>query len=360
VAEVESVDSASLSAGLSGGAPAVTVDSFARLLAADRVRFNAKFAEARQRHPRLEPEAFADLLRTTVAPLVEAVGQVCPEKTAEAAEALYDLALDLLGKELLGPHSRQPALAAAWHSLLPQLPRFVAEAPRWCVGAISNALYNLSATPGARPVEWVDALLQLAEVCPDVTTLLQAGQVAAWRAGLAHYRLDALEICTQLAASQPRAARLALGLPPDNPAPLEPILDGLLADPWRRPGAGADRLAKLGLVARVGAFRGFGGEFLAPPVAVAADGHLVIRDGENCWRLTADVFGATLHRVLPVQTRAQTTVPLAWQAVVGRRGLAAFPELRTLISIAADENTLAVTTALSHRVYLLARGGEER
>ena len=332
---------------------------FGRILQSDRSRFNAKFAEARWRRPRLEPEAWAALLRTTVAPIVDAVDQVQPGQTAEAAEALYDLALELLGQEVLGPRAPHQAVVAGWERLLPRLGRFVAGAPRQVAASATNALYNLSMTPGARPLEWIDLLLGLADACPDAATLLRAGQAAAWRAGLAHYRYDALEIITELAAVNLALACLALGLPADYSAPLEEVVDRLLANPWLSPIAATHAepapAAPLRLVARVGDFRGLGGEFLTPPVVVAADGRLAVNESGRWWWLAADVFGATLQRAPELAVRPQTSVPAKWKAGLQAAKPAGYPHAQTITGVAATDATLAVTSSLSHRVHLLAR-----
>jgi len=340
-------------------------DSFARILQSHRDRYNAKFAEARWHRPKLEPEAWASLLRTTVAPIVEAVDRVQPELAAEAAEALYDLALELLGQDLLGPRSPHPAVAAGWEALLPRLGRFVANAPRQVAGSVTNALYNLSTTRGARPMDWIGSLSSLAEACPDTLTLLQLGQVMAWRAGLAHYRLDALEIVTRLAAANVPLAGAALGLPADEPVPLEGVIDRLLANPWLSPIAAAGPAqapsAPLRLVARVGDFRGLGGEFLTPPLVMAADGRLVVKEGERWWFLAADVFGATLYRAPEQGVKPQTIVPPEWKGALEAVKQAGYPHPQTISSLAAIDTTLATTSSLSHRVHLFARvpPGEE-
>jgi hypothetical protein len=337
----------------------VISEVFDRILRSDRSRFNAKFAEARWHRPRLEPEAWAALLRTTVAPIVEAVDRVQPEQTTEAVEALYDLALELLGQELLGPRSPHPAVVAGWERLLPTLGRFVAAAPRQVAGSVTNALYNLSTTSGARPLEWIDLLIGLAETCPDAVTLLRAGQAAAWRAGLAHYRLDALEIITQLATVGLPLASAALGLPADFSANLEGVIDRLLANPWLSPAAatrpGTGPAAPLRLVARVGDFRGLGGEFLTPPLVMAAEGRLVVKEGERWWWLAADVFGATLHRAPELAVKPQTGVPAMWKGALEAAKPAGYPHPQTITSVAATDTTLAATSSLSHRVHLLAR-----
>jgi hypothetical protein len=330
---------------------------FAQILHANRSRYNAKFAEARWRRPKLEPEAWAALLRTTVAPLVEAVDGIQPDQTAQAADPLYEMALDLLGQELLGPRSPYPAIVAGWETLLPGLARFVAASPRQVAGSVTNALYNLSTTRGARPYEWISSLLSLGEICGDTATLLRAGQVAAWRAGLAHYRFDALEICTQLAVVNVPVARAALGLPADDPAPLENVIDRLWANPWLSPTAAArgTPAPQMRLVARVGDFRGLGGEFLTPPLVMAAEGRLVVNEGQRWWWLTADVFGATLHRAPELGVKPQTAVPPAWKRSLEAAKPAGYPHPQTITSLAATETTLAATSSLSHRVHLLAR-----
>jgi hypothetical protein len=329
---------------------------FAQILDGNRARFNARFAEARRFQPRLDPAAFSDHVRSVVAPLVEAVARERADKAAEAAEALYDLSLDLLGQEFLGPNSRYPLIVDGWRFLLPRLPRFVAEAPREFVGSVTNALYNLSTTPGARPGEWAASLLKLAEVCPDVSTLLKAGQVAAWRAGMAHYRLTALELCRDL---PPPVALAALGLAPqaDHP-PLDPLIESLKSNPWLRPTSDLRPLTSdLQIVSRVGAFRGFGGLFLEPPLVWSAGDDFVVSDGEGTWLLIADVFGATFHRAdikaPSLKTSSPFTINKAGSVSCGKTSHA-FPELANANSSAGNNTTLAVTTPLSHAVYLVA------
>ncbi len=343
--------------------------AFAQILEASRARFNARFAEARRFQPRLDPAAFSDHVRSVVAPLVEAVARERADKAAEVADVLYDLSLDLLGQEFLGPDSRYPFIVEGWRFLLPRLSRFIAEAPREVVGSMTNALYNLSTTPGARPGEWAASLLKLAEVCPDAPTLLKAGQVAAWRAGMAHYRLTVLDLCRDL---PPPAVLIALGLSPqaDHP-PLDQLLESLKANPWLHPDSHLPPpTSHLQIVSRVGAFRGFGGLFLAPPAVMStAEGQFVVRDGEHAWLLTADLFGATLHRAdgetLPTKSRPcahfqidptgrVSKIPVRGQKLSHSQ---TFPDLKGFTAAADNSTTLAVTTPLSHAVYLIALVG---
>jgi hypothetical protein len=337
---------------------------FAQILAARRGRFNSQFAEAKTYRPTLDGEAFAAHLTQVVGPVVERVAEARPEQAEAVAEALYELSLDLVGREFLGPHSRYPALAEGWITLFSELPERLAESPWLFPGAITNALYNLSATPGARPAEWMQSVLTLSAACDDVPELLAAAQVAAWRAGLAHYRLSALERCRAL---KPNIAGLALGLPGFKASFLtlkarDSLIAALLANPWLDPAAPEPPAkAALQIVKRVGAFRGFGGLFLAPPSVACPDGQFVVSDGDDHWLLFADRFGASFQRTAaPPTSKPKMSQPyfqLSLEGELSKGKLhAKFSELERSQSSAANETTLAVTTALSHAVLLLAVG----
>lgn len=342
--------------------------TFAHILESNRARFNAKFAEARHVKSTLKAEAFKHHLQFTLAPVVEAVYQHSSDTANTVADALYDLSLDLVGQELLGPDSRYPVLVEGWQTLLPRVPRFVGESPRAFVGAITNALYNLSATPGARPHEWLEMMSRAVNLCPEAATFLKVGQVAAWRAGLAHYRSEALALATQLANTSPRLVRLALNLPTANTktAPLiTTLLARLIADPWHRPesppnpqSCEAINHPQLQIVARVGAFRGFGGLLVAPPLVFSAGEHFIVTDGHGSWLLTADCFGATWHRTPAQPVEGKQTAPFAinrkGEVSVNNKPPVHFPEFADASSWAANPTTLAVTTTLSHAVYLVA------
>jgi hypothetical protein len=344
--------------------PTTSGGKFAEILAAKRSRYNSQFAEAKTYRPSLDPAAFASHLTQVVGPVVERVATVRPEQSGTVADALYELSLDLLGREFLGPKSRYPVLAEGWRTVFGQLPERLAASPWLFPGAITNALYNLSSTPGARPDEWMQAVLMLSAACDEVPELLAAAQVAAWRAGLAQYRLSALVRCRSL---KPNIAGLALGLPGFKASFLsakarDALVAALLANPWLDPAA-SEPPAKsaLRIVARVGAFRGFGGLFMAPPMVACPEGQFVVSDGDDHWLLFADRFGANLQRVAaPPSGKPQMAQPFFQLDLEGQltRGdlRAKFPELERSQTSAANATTLAVTTPLSHAVYLITAG----
>ncbi|MCI0464916.1 MAG: hypothetical protein L0Z62_48970 [Gemmataceae bacterium] len=332
----------------------------ARALEAGRDRFNAQFAQARHTLRSLDGRAFGDFLREVVGPVVEELAQVAPDRVQAVAEVLYEFALELIGREL---PRRFPVLAEGWKTVLGVLPRHLAQSPRRFAGSVTNALHNLALVPGARPAEWIESMRRLGGVCSDTATLLEAGQVAAWRAGLAHYREGALEVCARL---DPAVACAALALP--DGAPVAQVLGQLRADPWLSPEAAvhdASKARTLRVVARVGDFRGFGGPFLTPPRVAYLEGRFLVGDGEGRWILTADRFGATFHRSaeeLPASTgkpRGNFRVDGRGKVTHGKQSVA-LDELQDSTSQATDGTTLAVTLPLSHRVYLIAAVTEGR
>ncbi len=327
---------------------------FSAALRARRERYNTLFAEARHYQPQLDGPAFGALLRSTVGPLVEAAAAAAGN-AEDVTDALYLLALDLYGHGMLGPERNDPWVSEAWRALA-GFGRPLARAPRRFAGAVSNALRNLGQTPGAQPRAWLDGLRACAVLTDDPETLLQAGQVLAWRCGMAHYRAGALAVIETLPA--PLAAR-ALGLA--DSAGIPAALARLKADPWHDPGqpAHSPRLAR---VARIGGFRGFGGAFLAPPVVTLIEGELHARDGNaegGVWRVCADAFGATFHRSVIERWTDGSLRESGFKLVKGRVSKAGFadalfPELEVVTSLAATPVTLAVTTPLSHFIWLIA------
>lgn len=318
-----------------------------------RGRYNARVAQARREGP-LDLSRLARALADDVAPAVQAVAAALPRSADTVAESLFDLALELSARDVLGAGGRHPGVEAAWRELLPRLARHLAEAPRRVAAAITNAALHLESMPGVRPAEWRDALGALADACPDATALLAGGQVLAWRAGAAHWRESALRVWDGLPAP---LARAALGLPSGDATPPETLRGQLTRDPFRRPGAREDRpvLRRLG---RVGGFRGFGGPFLAPPRLVSDGARLWAIDGEDAYALHADCFGAALLRAAgaPGRSAPGTEVGIDRDGTVTLEGLGArFADLAGARAAARAGALIAVLPRHSHLLALVAR-----
>ncbi len=327
---------------------------FEQQLADRRDRFNSAFAAARIARPRLDGAVFLSVLRDCVAPVVEAAAATRPDNAARIVEALYDLALELFRQDLLGPNARSAAVSLVWTDVLPKLGAFVAVDPLRAVASISNAAYNLEHTPGAGPTEWMARLLQIAASLPtpDLDALLRAGQVAAWRSGMAHFRSSALAACAELDEPLVRAA-LGLG----EPVAVSAALAGLRADRWHQPGEPAR--AEPRVMGEVGGFRGFGGPFLTlPRLAADADG-LLVQEGERVWRLSADSFGATLlpfHGAMSTDGAARGWSLKTDGTLHIDRRRTVLPALADSLSSARFEETVAVVTSWSYKIRLVAVG----
>jgi len=330
------------------------------ILRSGRADFNARFAAARHVHPDLDVGAFSGLLQTAVDDLVRAVDRVRPDRLGEVTIAAYDAALDLVSQKLAGPGSRLAPVEQGWRRILPVSAALVATAPGHLIAAVCNAIHQLASTPGARPTQWIETMETLAPQCADADSFLKLGQVAAWRAGLAHFRVGALDAAEAL----PETLRLAsLGAGPGRS--WVQLRERLQANPWFDPATEptAETKAAQGLrvVAQPGSFRGFGGLFVEPPLVASAGDEFLARSDNACWLLTADVFGATFHRValeafetasreqrLPegLQLKATTVV------LNGRR--IEFPALGEFTSAATNSTTLALTSRFTHSVILVA------
>ena len=113
----------------------------------------------------------------------------------------------------------------------------------------------------------------------------EAGKVAAWRSGMAHYRTPALEAITQLPEN---VANTAVGLfEVKRHLPMDRLLM-MLGSPWgRSESAHPDRGPALEMVAKVGGFRGFGGPFDKPPEVTLIEGELYAFDDSEAWLIKA-------------------------------------------------------------------------
>ena len=322
--------------------------AFADFLRAHRGELNARFAMARRRLPALEGARFGPFLMTSVAPLVEAVP---PGNASAVGHAAYQVALELCGQRLAGAGASGGQVGAAWAALRVAAARRRSEEPERTLAAAANALVQLEAAPGARPAAWAEVMGAMAPRVASVDDWLLAGQVAAWRAGLAHYREGALSAADRL----PTDLALALvGAPPDGDWPA--VRSRLAADPWHVP---AEPATGRRVVARVGDFRGFGGLFPVPPSVVwGGDRFLVTSDGD-AWVLFADAWGATFHRASDEDRRAAAATGAEAPRWSDRRvelagGGIDVPMRGEVTSAAIAASTLAVTSSHSHALVLLA------
>ncbi|HEY3838814.1 MAG TPA: hypothetical protein VGL72_19695 [Bryobacteraceae bacterium] len=312
-----------------------------------RASFNARFAAASRVDSPIDAAEFQHHLAVILDPIVRTVAREFAERTDAVVDALFDLSLELFRHSLLGPRAKYPVIPEAWSDLLPRLPRLVARDPAHVAGAVTNALYNLARTPGARPQTWIK-LCGASDYGASVNEFLDCGAILAWRCGMPQYRESALQKARMLSAN---LAAKALGIQPDQ---VPQAIANLYANPWIAPQGQPQ--GELTLVAQAGAFRGFAGPFLTPPRVASIAGELIASDRETSWRLRADLYNAVLLRC-----EAPTAAPSIADASIQSDGTLRwrgqerrFPELANATSIAATADTAAITLATSHHLFLVA------
>ena len=331
------------------------------VLTEEREALNARVALRKRAGQAVDGAALLEHFRVRVGPIIERMHHAWPERARGALLALTDASLDLFAASLLGPESKLPIVAALWEQLLPEMPALVAREPLRVAGCLSNAVVQIANQRGARPDAWLETMQRVAPHCQSVDQLLSAGRIAAWRAGMVQYRAVALAAAAELAT--PLGA-LGLGLHAEvTSTQLSAALERMAGDPWLTCEAAISASSSspaLRLVATAGAFRGFGGVFLRPPVVTAEDGQLIVSDGISQWRLLADVYGAWFQRIgsgllAKVTHKGEASIDKQGRLCWGTQKLAQ-PQLIKATSLAVAGATLAVTIPTSHHVFLYSKG----
>ncbi len=264
----------------------------------ERERLNQSFLLARTRFPRLDGDAVLALFADLAESLLSGARRRDFADPVPALLALFETTLTLAGRELAGANARLPQYAIRLRACLSAAPRALLEAPREMIPGLANALHNTLTVSSRAGEEWSRAYVELAELDLDRDALKLAGVLAAWRAGLAHYRAAALG---RAASLPPAALFAALRIDAEQRSKLAPrlneFLQRLAANPWTTP---ENWLApeREELVARIGGgFRGFGGVFASPPeIVVGADG-LLASDADSAYRIFVDAYGWSIRTI---------------------------------------------------------------
>ena len=331
---------------------------FVEAIRSDRDALNARFAHRERGGVRIDREAFLRHLRDAVAPLVEQVQAVLPERARSSVAPLFDVSLDLFSAALLGPEAKSPWVERVWHEVLPAATRLLARDPRQVTGCLCNAAVQIANQRGTRPQHWLDRMRQVAPACQSLQELLQAGAVSAWQAGMVQYRRAALKAVGTLHG--PLAAT-ALGLPEStSPQELSGVVERLTGQKWLKVEAAAQSPPRPTLVrvATAGAFSGYGGVLRRPPLVRVEGSRLLVGDGRSQWELLADAYGVWFRKTPetpPEQPspRGDAGVSVDRQGMIRWKNLSlSQPHLVGVTSQAVSDQTLAVTTATSHHVFL--------
>ncbi|THB67837.1 MAG: hypothetical protein D6E12_07730 [Desulfovibrio sp.] len=328
----------------------------AEVLARVRDSVNQRVALARQQRRNFDSEQFGSHLAANVVPVLEAgVGNDLSHPEMDGlALALVEASLRLQEAGLLAGRADSDLLGRVWCQLLPAAAHLIAHEPEPAVPALLNAAMTLARQSRSIAEQWLEIMFPLCSQAENPDNLLDAGKVAAWRAGMACWRESALDTWAALPGPLRNAV---LDLPPDTDVPDQAVLAELKNDPWRAPGQAQQK--GLHLVHTVGGFRGFGGQFITPPKITVLNETLFAFDAEACFAIHADCFGAVLirHGKEPPQG-AKTKLgqfSLDAEGKVGSNGqIQDFPKLAGWTTAAASSHTLAVGHESSHKIRLIA------
>src|SRR5471032_2571289 len=319
---------------------------FASLLASGRAQFNLRALDARRRFPALDMTQcmvqFSAFLHDGLDPLVVAVAAVAPERAGGFSLAAYDMALELVAHGLAGPSAKNPFLNTVWRELAPLFAPLLSSAPVPVLGMLSNAAIHVSGIAGARPAQWQQEMAAIAPQITNVAELRAVGQVLAWRAGIAHFRLGAIAAADSL---PPHLALAAFGEPCAHWPQLRTQLQ---ENQWRGNAQGRE----------FGAFTGLGGDFATPPQVRGAHDGFIVLSGERQYLLVADACGAVLHGATPeeyAQASMQLPAPVRLDGATLHIGSGSI-ELDLPpgdIALAANGHTLAITSPYTHAIRLL-------
>ncbi|MBM3966293.1 MAG: hypothetical protein FJ308_14700 [Planctomycetes bacterium] len=335
------------------------------LIADHRDVLNQCIRERLHAGAKFQPADFLMQLDQAIGPVLMEILPRFPERAGMALTGLCDVVLDLLvagqfRTEVTTPIS--PFMSRLWNRLLPRLATPIAIDPKRVAASLSNALIQIAQESPQVADRWLQNFLGISDDLQSVDSVLHAGRFLAWTSGLAHYRksvleyaatmpVELLQLCLAGSLSAPGTAGLT------NAGPVNGGLEGdgrewierLQKDPWG--GVVVSReTSNWRRVGHVGAFRGFGGRMLAPPLVWSDEAGLLASDGKQIWKIHADRFGAIMTRFDGISVEGQP-----WKSTekptLGK-WLAEIPELGKATSFANEGNTLVWTEATSFHVFI--------
>jgi len=311
----------------------------------------------------VDDAVFFDVLAVHAAPIAEAAYSLDPECIGRVSDALFAGALELTARGLIGEGSRVHSVDALWRDVLPEHARYVVAHPQRTIASLTNAVVRLHGDRVIDPQAWLDRLMELAIFAPEVDTLLDAGKVLAWSMGVAHWREGALEAMESLGAP---LVRRILGVEDDSPETedLSAILHALTTRRWKRLGAPPRKApGAFATLEVIGAWRGYGGEFTTPPIAMKIDEQVYVMDEEICYSVHADAYGRTLKRFGPELPEGELDEvhdaslaadgTLSWGEATEKMAV-----MHSASSAVTADGALFVTLEHSHHVRIVVPTGE--
>jgi len=328
------------------------------LLVAHRELLNQMFRRRKAFGTKIDSQAWSQHVGETVLPVVQAVQHIAEERARTTLIDLYEVSLDLFAAGHFSESGNSPTLMQLWKEVLPCLAKTLSRSPKRIAGSFSNAVVALTMESPEIAKRWLGSLQRICGACETPQQLLDVGKVLAWTSGMAIYRHPALVLTQDIHISLLRRLFEVSDTVSENH--IRQWLTDLDSNPWyRRPFDKKAGQAKVQQVSRCGAFRGFGGLFLEPPVLFLHDGQIFVSESRNVYQLVADSFGYAFQRMAnfePKKHSQSTTASINAQGLIRWQGCDNFQsDLVDVSSQAYDGNTLAITLTSSFHVYLFAK-----
>jgi hypothetical protein len=270
----------------------ITCQSFASLLQLRRTVFNERFNIARRQFPDLDSSEFTKFLTDILDPLTAQVERTDPGALPLFVESAYQIGLELTGKKLIGQGSHSSVHDNLWRITFPSIITLLVKEPGSLMSKLSNAAHQIDTEIHSGVDDWLLSIEQIGPHCQDGDSLLSLAQVSAWKCGMAHFRNSAIPLLKKIPAHCCNTLFGTTGI-----MDWEQEIAKLQADPWYSPTSKAEK-SGLPVQRHTGGFRGFGGPFIRPPVAVDYEGKLLLWCDNEWWVVHADIFGVTCKRLL--------------------------------------------------------------
>lgn len=265
----------------------------ARILESRREELNRLYLQRAGPNPRTGPDdfllSFGSLAGAAVGPILGDAR--LRESAGSVVRGVFLAALELSGRGRLGAEGG--GLENGLAALLSAFPGPVAQDPERFVRSAAAAMEATAGKSEETLSKWLSLMSSCGGAVAGMDDFLGTGLAAAWLSGMPQYRHAALKALSSL----PKAAvSQLLGLGKADPG-IDPVqaVESLSADPWFDPDSMKIGAAKpKACFTTAGGWRGYGGQFEAPPTLKLADGEVLAVDGRSAFRLFADRWGTFL------------------------------------------------------------------
>lgn len=210
------------------------------------------------------------------------------------------------------------------------LPELIIQSPTKILDALFQAAKHIHKYQKEEVSNWIKFLEVYAPMCMKTEEFLQLGRLCAWLCGMAHLRDKAKEAMTHLPKEMLEKLKVNF-----------PDLQIILQSSWTTSGKPSFQKA-------IGNFIGYEGVFIQAPVLTKIENHIFATDGKNNYAVFADQYGDVF---VEQQVYSAKTIKQQISSVGFPNAAISFQDIT---STALQDNTLFLTRASSHHVYVFS------